>query len=365
MKIRSLTPSMAGAMLLAAAGTAHAQFLTTITKPVFGVNAPEMYLTDVAAGTNTLVFDIESLGLPATAPGIGGLAGDDANNRFFASIRNGPNDDIYEFSYSNLTTPTKLVETFGSIGQDVAIDGLAYDSLRGVLYATRSLGSAGEAEGLFTIDLTTGVLTNVVVYETTATSIFTINGIDYDADTDTIYLIDEDDTQGRWIYTFDPANPAGGITQLVALPAGVTDVDGLGAGGGKLFLVTDNANANGGVHYIYDIASGTFSTQASPYPAPAGSPIAPNPSAGGAYVPGLNLGAECVGDIADDFGTLGADGEVSFGDFLALLGLIGPCDGGTPGCTGDIADDFGTIGADAQVSFGDFLALLGLIGPCP
>ena len=75
--------------------------------------------------------------------------------------------------------------------------------------------------------------------------------------------------------------------------------------------------------------------------------------------------ATCIGDIADDFGTAGADGQVSFGDFLALLGLIGPCPGGTAGCTGDIADDFGTLGGDAQVSFGDFLALLGLIGPCP
>ena len=75
--------------------------------------------------------------------------------------------------------------------------------------------------------------------------------------------------------------------------------------------------------------------------------------------------AACVGDIADDFGTLGSDDQVSFGDFLALLGLIGPCPGGTPGCTGDIADDFGTVGGDGQVSFGDFLALLGLIGPCP
>ncbi len=67
-------------------------------------------------------------------------------------------------------------------------------------------------------------------------------------------------------------------------------------------------------------------------------------------------------DIADDFGTLGGDGIVSFGDFLALLGLIGPCPGGTPSCTGDIADDFGTLGPDGQVSFGDFLALLGFVG---
>ena len=75
--------------------------------------------------------------------------------------------------------------------------------------------------------------------------------------------------------------------------------------------------------------------------------------------------AACPGDIADDFGTTGADGQVSFGDFLALLGLVGPCPGGVSGCTGDIADDFGTLGGDAQVSFGDFLALLGLVGPCP
>ncbi len=73
----------------------------------------------------------------------------------------------------------------------------------------------------------------------------------------------------------------------------------------------------------------------------------------------------CAGDIADDFGTLGGDGMVSFGDFLALLGLIGACPGGVPGCVGDIADDFGSLGADGMVSFGDFLALLGLIGLCP
>jgi len=72
----------------------------------------------------------------------------------------------------------------------------------------------------------------------------------------------------------------------------------------------------------------------------------------------------CPGDIADDFGSIGPDGMVSFGDFLALLGLVGPCPGGTPGCIGDIADDFGTIGPDGMVSFGDFLALLGLVGPC-
>lgn len=71
----------------------------------------------------------------------------------------------------------------------------------------------------------------------------------------------------------------------------------------------------------------------------------------------------CVGDISSSSSM--PDGQVGFDDFLALLGLIGPCPGGAPGCTGDIADEFGTTGADGEIGFGDFLALLGLIGPCP
>lgn len=83
--------------------------------------------------------------------------------------------------------------------------------------------------------------------------------------------------------------------------------------------------------------------------------------------------SSCLGDIADDFGFTvadggGPDGVVDFGDFVALLGLIGPCSDG-PGCLGDIADDFGFTaadggGPDGVVDFGDFVALLGLIGPC-
>jgi len=89
---------------------------------------------------------------------------------------------------------------------------------------------------------------------------------------------------------------------------------------------------------------------------------------GSAYVFDLTT-LPCPGDIADGSGVLGPDGMVSFGDFMAMLSLVGPCPGMTPGCDGDIADDFGTLpplgGADGMVSFGDFLALLGLVGPCP
>ncbi len=76
-------------------------------------------------------------------------------------------------------------------------------------------------------------------------------------------------------------------------------------------------------------------------------------------------GGSCPGDVADDFGFPGGDNQVSFGDFLFALGILGPCPGGTPGCDFDIADDFGFAGGDGQVSFGDFLFALGILGPCP
>ena len=107
-----ITTTAMGAML-AVAGGAQGQFITGITKPVFGVNQPEAYLGG-PTGESSLLFDIETdLGIPASAPGFTGLAGDDANRRFFASVRNGPNDDIYMFSYDDLLNPTLLTATFG------------------------------------------------------------------------------------------------------------------------------------------------------------------------------------------------------------------------------------------------------------
>ncbi len=42
-------------------GAAHAQFLTGITKPVFGINQSEAFFVDLDAGTSTLLFDIETI----------------------------------------------------------------------------------------------------------------------------------------------------------------------------------------------------------------------------------------------------------------------------------------------------------------
>ncbi len=85
--------------------------------------------------------------------------------------------------------------------------------------------------------------------------------------------------------------------------------------------------------------------------------------AGAAYL--FDVTPPCPADVADEFGAAGPDGQVSFGDLLFALGLLGPCPGGTPGCTFDIADDAGFAGADGQVSFGDFLFAIAATGPCP
>ncbi len=148
------------------------------------------------------------------------------------------------------------------------------------------------------------------------------------------------DLGGDYEFSDDGASP---WENLGSFPSGVylpvtplSAFDGQDAQGDWTFTVVDNAGGDTGNVSAWSIKL-----------VPADSPA-------------------CLGDIADDFGTPGGDDMISFGDFLALLGLIGPCPGGTPGCTGDIADDFGTLnGGDGMISFGDFLALLGLIGPCP
>lgn len=54
--------------------------------------------------------------------------------------------------------------------------------------------------------------------------------------------------------------------------------------------------------------------------------------------------------------------QIDFDDLLLILGLIGPCPGGTPGCTGDFADDLGNPVPDGMVDFGDYLYMLSLTG---
>lgn len=284
-----------------AAGSAHAQFITSITRPTFSQGPTQVFNTNPQTGVATEIFDprFSTPAIPASAPGFTGLAADEAGRRLFASTTNSTRSDLYAIDYGTQTHTLLSSITRPGTTTGMVVDGLAYDSRRGVLYATRTLGGSGGAEGLFSIDIATGASTLAFEYEPTSTSIFTIGGIDYDATTDRIYLSDDDDTNGRNIYSFDPANPSAGLSVVVAYPAGVTDIDGIGAGGGKLYLLSDSQDSasttaiegNSGLHRIYNILTGQFEgTLPSPYPARtttnAGLGLI-DPTGGGAWAPGI------------------------------------------------------------------------------
>ena len=278
------------ALVAVASQVASAQFVTSITKPAFGSNDPDVFFTDFNAGTSTFLLNPElDPNVSSSAPGFTGLAADEANRRLFAGTTAGTTTGIYTIDYDTLT-PTFLTTTRNAAGGNgPVLDGLAFDTNTGTLFGTRVLGGSTGAEGLYTIDLATGLTTLVFEYETTATSNFQIGGMDFDPVTGLLYLSDDDDTGGRWIYSIDPANPASGLTQVVQYPAGVTDVDGLGAGDGKLYLLSDGINGNGGQHVVIDIATGlVIDSIATPYPAYSNSVLGLiNPSGGGAFAPGI------------------------------------------------------------------------------
>ncbi len=282
MQMRGLTGM---AIVAIAGGVASAQLVTSITKPTFGTNDPDVFLTDVNTGQSQFLLNPDGL-IPATAPGFGGLAADESNRRLFASTRNGPQDDLYTLDYATLT-PTRIGQVNVN-GTAISIDGLAYDTRNNQLWATKRLGIGGNAEGLYRVDQNTGAAELVLQYEA-GTFDIEISAIDYDPVTGLIYLVDEDTGGGTGIWSFDPDNASAGLSFVVDLAPGVTDVDGLGAGDGKLFLVSDGLQGNGGLHYVYNLLTGEYeATLPTPYPGYSNSVLGLiNPSAGGAYAPGL------------------------------------------------------------------------------
>lgn len=347
------------ACVLCAGSAASARWVTSITRPVFSTGPTTVYKVDDTSGESTAIFD--PLGpmttLPATAPGFTGLAADEANTRLFATTTNGTKSDLYVLSYSDpanvtatlLTGLTRPMSTTGMV-----VDGLAYDTMRSVLYATRTLGGAGQNEGLYTVNPATGETVLVLEYEPTSTSNYQIGGIDYDPVADRIYLADDDDTGGRNIYYVDGANPAAGLQLLMAYPTEVTDVDGLGANNGRLFLLSDSQDdpdsatvqGNGGLHYLIDVATmsvaGTFT---SPYPLRTISSIGSiDPTGGAAWAPGL-FEPDCPADLT-------GDGVADLADLVAFLSEWQPIIGSP--ANGSFAD----LVEDGFIDLADLVAFL-------
>jgi len=369
---------------VALAGTtaASAQFATCINRPLAlgpnpNPNPALVHALNLTTGQSTQFFDPINgpQPIPATAVGFQGLAADEATRRLFAITTNGLRSDLYAISYGSAQATfiaqcrvDPAVDNTVANANGLVLTGLGFDSQRQRLIATLSLqsGTVGtptfRPEGLYEVNVVTGQTTLVRTLEVLPASDFTIDGIDYDAASDTFYLADDDTTGGRNVYSLPGSDLTAPLTLVVAYPAGVTDVDGLGVGGGKILLVSDGApQGNGGFHTVYDIASGTFDrTIATPYPSYAPSTLGPvNPSAGATYAPGLLTLAPptCLADLVGGDGNPPADGSVDGNDFSAFLNAFG-----AGSLLGDLVGGDGNPPADGSVDGNDFSAFLNAFG---
>ncbi len=150
----------------------------------------------------------------------------------------GGGDELFAVPFSG-GAPVSLGRITSPAG-GFRVDGLAISG--GVLYGVNA--GAGPGNGLYSIDQTTLVVTEIALF------VDSIGGLDADPDTGIIYGVN--DTTGQLVTIATD----GTITNVIAYPAGFTDVDGLAVGGGFAYLVTDE----GGTFAVYDIGGGTFGT---------------------------------------------------------------------------------------------------------
>jgi hypothetical protein len=322
------------AAVLGVAGSPAAlgQAVFGITRPTFSTGPTTVFNTNVTSGAATAVFDPIAAALPATAPGFTGMAYDATNRRMFASTTNGTSTAIYSLDVTNnwaATLVTNVRRPDNSAG--MVIDGLAFDQKRRVLYGVRGIGGTGQPEALFSINPQTGVTTVVLEFEPTTASNFTFGGLDWCPVTDRIYLSDDDDTGGRNIYSVNPAL-ATPTLDLVApyeaataqLPA-ASDFDGIAAGGGFLYLLSDSLDdaattaieGNGGFHRVYNLATGQWGTPiATPYPLRTVATLGRiDPTGGGAW---LGLGCNRA-DVAGANQSVGFDQALTADDIIVFL----------------------------------------------
>ncbi len=283
-------------------------FDTTTGQQLFKLTASD------AAELNMFGYSVAISGSTAI---VGAIGNDIVGSAYIFDVTTG--QQLFKLTASDATWD----DLFGSsvaISGSTAIVGASWDDDLGNASGSAYVFDATKGQQLFKLTASDGEARDEFGSSVSVSGTTAIIGVSGDDGGGSAYLFDT--STGQQLFKLAASDAAEGDNFGISVA-----IDGSTALVGA--YRDDNAGENSGLAYVFDLS---------------------------------NL---CPGDIADDFGTLGGDGMVSFGDFLALLGLVGPCPGGTPGCDGDIADDFGILDADGMVSFGDFLALLGLVGPCP
>jgi len=250
---------LAGSCL--AASTANAQLVVGNDQ-----TNPSLWLVDISG---------------ATAPrelvnGTGGevwcLAADDVGQMLYWT--NG--STLWKAAY-DLNNPLSVVQVGTITG--VALTGLAYDTVDNMLVGRAS-------SGFWQIDVNTAAATQL--FAATAQD---FGGFDFDPGTNAFYGTNDSTSTtllpgGRGLYRIDKPLTSPTFTELAEYPnrldtgAADIDIDGLAAGGGKLYLVNDVA-AQGA--YVWNIAAGAFEAPIATLPFTGTNGI----FSGGAWAPSL------------------------------------------------------------------------------
>lgn len=297
--------SLFAGVLLSLTAAANAQFISAINRPAFSSYDTGLYLNSFAAGSSVRLNSFESFGIPlASAPGFRGLAGDDANQRFFSisdvQIAGGTPTNLYSVGYNGTATfVTRPYQALPLGNAFTQLNGVAYDTTRGELYVFRNLAQnfistlGGWTQGgLFRVDMTTGAMTATnLVGPAQAASTINARSIAYDAVTDRVYLSQSRVGTPLEVLSWNPSTGATeSVLNLTTLGYSDSRVPIIGAGGGKLVLLSQAAGHLGGFHREFDLITRSFTGDAvaTPYGAYGlfgGSPVIP--AGGMAYAPSM------------------------------------------------------------------------------
>lgn len=233
-----------GGSVLGLAGTAQAQ-LVIGTAPLQSTNPADtnngIWHVDVTTGVSTQLYsDVGAWGMTS-----------DNNGRIWFTSNDG---GLYSFLLGDAAPMFHAtVNPTEPLPSNETLQGLAF--VDDTLYGWEILDSAnnpGVHSGLYTLDPLTGTRTYIGDINESSN----IAGIDADPATGIVYGVND---ATRMLATIDLTT--GASTDFAPYPAGRTDIDGLAAGNGKLYLVEDQ---NEPIH-VFDIASGTYDA---PIPTP-------------------------------------------------------------------------------------------------
>jgi hypothetical protein len=195
--------------------------------------------------------------------GAQGMAHDAANQRLYFMTNT---VTLWQWDYADAAAPVEIGNTTNPNASSpfLSLTGIGWSNSSSTLYGSRTLDSSGVPEGLFTIDTTTAVASLVSAYPDNNLD---IGAFDVDPVTGIGYGFSDGNTAGIGIGLYQIDLATGGLTFLADAPAGSIpsdanrpDIDGLAVGGGKVYLVEDDAVQVGGSIYVYDLASGQYET---------------------------------------------------------------------------------------------------------